>query len=1530
MANDGPARSDGDDLRPRERRKRRSERRSYRSSRRPRSSSSLSSQSSMRRRERTRSPRVHKTRGESRKRSRYHSKSKETNKSCRVERSHSKVPNHEFKCNQVDATLFTQLLDVMRDYKDSDRIDRFPVLNVIADFDPMAREQTVDTWLKKVEECALIYNWSDKQKIHYALPKLSGVAKTWYQGLPSALYSWEEWKDKLLKSFPSRENYAELLTEMLRRKAKFGDSLEMYYYTKLNLLNRCSIFGKNAVDCIIDGIEDRGVMLSVQAAQFTEPEQLLQYFKTIKGGQSKDLVSNKIRDRKYNFANPGSSDVSKYTKLDSHSSITCYNCNNPGHRFYQCPKPIIKCKGCGRRGHTENDCPKAPNKISTKVVERDDSKTVMEVTLAEKSSSKYRIPVKINGNALLAHIDLGSDCTLMRVTDANNLNIIWEIVDSPILKGLGNVPYRPLGEALVTIDIQGVVEKNVKVLIIDDHMISCPILIGHTYTERPTILITKTASDLIIKRSEATSNGMKVPLFTCEQVVLRQDKLSLINVRSNIHITGTIYVHGDVRGRPNNEYFLLPGEYEILDGMAKLFVQCLSTTQIQIPNDTLVTRAYSVRDTNKKTMSVLGINFTDESTLQCGKISSKQKGNLVSLLNKYHSCFSTNLHELGFTTATEMVIHLKDSVPVVYRPYRLSFADRRLVQNMVQEMLDCGIVRESVSPYASPIVLVQKKSGEKRLCVDYRALNNKTIKEHYPLPRVEDQLDLLSGSSLFISLDLASGYYQIPIEEQSKDKTAFVTPDGQFEYNRMPFGLVNAPSVFQRAINKILNQARVKYALIYMDDILIPAKTFEEGLLRLEEVLRLLKEGGLTLKLSKCKFFYEKIDYLGFEISSSGIRPGSLKTDAVSKFPEPKNQHDVRRFLGLASFFRRFIKDFAILARPLTALLKKDAKWLWGHDEQQSFQSLKNCLIKRPVLALYNPDAETELHTDASKLGVAGILLQKNSNNLLQPIAYYSRQTNSEEQKLHSFELETLAVVSSLNKFRVYLLGIQFKIYTDCNALRTTFTKRDLIPRIARWWIQFQEFDCSIEHKPGHKMAHVDALSRHAIPSTNTETRVLDILTVDAEDWIATMQGNDEKIKHIKEVLSDPNSVTVKDILKNYKLKNGRVYRILGPDTLRWVVPRGARWQILKANHDNVGHFGFTKTLDRIKALYWFPKMKRFTKKYVDACLECAHHKMTGTTVKTLHPIPKIDIPFHTIHADHLGPFIRSKRQNTYILVIVDAFTKFVNLTAVRNTRSITSVRVLKNHFSYFGMPTRLITDQGTSFTGKRFREFISSMGIKHVFNAVATPRANGQVERYNRTILAALGAMTHDKPKNMWDEYLPDIQLGINTTIHAITNKTPTELLFGRRVTNPTEGILNDVIDDIGSGVVDSSLKEIRDNAKSLIDTQQEKLRIRSNNNKRNPIFKVGDLVRAIRGIPSIDGQSRKLEPKFRGPYKIKKVLPNDRYVIEDTPITQKGRRYEAIVAIDKLKPWLSFQNANDGSSTSSCSEISDSENNI
>lgn len=773
---------------------------------------------------------------------------------------------------------------------------------------------------------------------------------------------------------------------------------------------------------------------------------------------------------------------------------------------------------------------------------------------------------------------------------------------------------------------------------------------------------------------------------------------------------------------------------------------------------------------------------------------------------------------------------------------------------------------------------------------------------------------------------MASGYYQVPICEESKHKTAFVTPEGQYEFNRMPFGLANAPAVFQRIINKVLGQAKTGTAMAYMDDIIIPSKTVEEGLDKLSKILELLKKSGLTLKLSKCNFFMKSVDFLGFELSENGIKPGSVKTEAVAKFPRPTNQQQIRQFLGLASFFRRFIRNFSIIAKPLTHLLKKDSKFVWSDEQENAFVHLKKELVQRPTMALYNPEAETEVHTDACRIGIGAILLQRTDSGPFRAVAYFSRQTSNDEQKFTSYELETLAVVSALQKFRVYLLGLEFKIVTDCNSLRATFEKRDLIPRVARWWSQLQEFNCHIEYRAGEKMSHADALSRNPIRGTEANS----VLAIDTNDWLATVQNSDPKLKRIIDILTNRPTEEVKDIKDNYRCINGRLYRKT-EEGLRWVVPKASRWRIVKQCHDDIGHIGIDKTYAKISNDYWFPKMKQFIYKYVRACMDCAYHKMpAGKPEGLLNPIPKVPIPFHTLHLDHLGPFVRSHNKNSYLLVVIDAFSKFILIKAVKGTDTKYVISTLKDIFNTFGTPVRIISDRGSSFTSLAFKKFLNDIGVKHVLNAVATPRANGQVERYNRTITESLATANNGSPESRWEDHVAKVQWSLNNTLNKGIGRTPAEVLFGCRMSGTSDSRLNTVIRDDLQSNLGESRETIRNEVSEYISKNQDYQKTKYDKNRKTPrTYNVGDLVRVYRN-QSATGQSRKLLPKYQGPYKITKVFDHDRYEIEDTPITKKGANtYKAVVAIDKIQPWVMFDNFSENSDDSdkNSSDSSDGE---
>jgi transposase InsO family protein len=837
------------------------------------------------------------------------------------------------------------------------------------------------------------------------------------------------------------------------------------------------------------------------------------------------------------------------------------------------------------------------------------------------------------------------------------------------------------------------------------------------------------------------------------------------------------------------------------------------------------------------------------------------------------------------TTKISTKIILEDETPIYQSPRRLSIPEKKEVEEQIREWLEKKIIRPSCSDFASPIVLVKKKNGSTRICVDYRKLNKKIVKDRYPLPVIEDQIDKLSTAMMFTILDLRNGFFHVPVAEESIKYTAFVTPSGQYEFLKTPFGLCNSPAIFQRFINEIFKDLmRDEVVIIYMDDLIIPSKNVEEGFVKLHKVIGRAEEFGLEFNWKKCKFLQKRIEYLGHDIEAGKVRPSLTKIAAVQNFPEPTTIKTVQSFLGLTGYFRKFIKDYALIARPLSDILKGKREFKFGPEEKASFEELKRKLSEEPVLKIFDFESATELHTDASQDGFGAILFQKDDEKSeLHPVYFWSRKTNDAQRKYHSYELEVLAVIEAIKRFRVYLLGIKFTIVTDCAAFTMTMNKKDLSTRVARWALLLEEFNYSIIHRPGMQMKHCDALSRNPIAM---------IVQNEFFGKLRKAQERDDQLRAIMKILHDqPYEGYLIDKNLLYKEENGQ--NLL-------VIPTGMQEQIIKNAHEN-GHFASKKTSELISREYYIPKLENKIKKVIANCIPCIlAERKTGKQEGLLHPIPKGDKPLQVYHADHVGPLDSTKKGYRYLLVIIDGFSKFVWLHPTKTTNAKEVLNKFEDMKQVFGNPRTIITDRGSAFTCTDFQQYCTDENIKHINVTTGVPRGNGQVERINRIIIPVLTKLSFEKPE-AWYRQVRPLQEALNSTHQRSINTSPFELLFGVKMLRSEDIRLQEVIEEEYAKLFIEERDELRKEAKQQIKKIQEE-NIKNYNRKRKMAreYKPGDQV-AIKRTQF--KTTAKILPKYLGPYEVIKKIGNDRYDVKKIG-THDGPRTTKSCA-EMMKPW-------------------------
>ncbi|UYV78619.1 hypothetical protein LAZ67_16002183, partial [Cordylochernes scorpioides] len=882
-----------------------------------------------------------------------------------------------------------------------------------------------------------------------------------------------------------------------------------------------------------------------------------------------------------------------------------------------------------------------------------------------------------------------------------------------------------------------------------------------------------------------------------------------------------------------------------------------------------------------------------------------QKEKLRNLLRNYRDIFDFRKKEASKTDNVKHRISTGDHLPTKQRPYRVAPAERQIIQEEVNKMEEIGIIQPSASPWASPVVLVRKKDGSWRFCVDYRRLNKITKKDVYPLPRIDDTLDCLQGARFYSSMDLQSGYWQIDVEEADREKTAFITPDGLYEFKVMPFGLCNAPATFERMMDGLLKGLKWTICLCYLDDIVVFSDDFEEHLRRLQLVLGCLRKAGLCLNSGKCRFGAKTITVLGHEVSGDGICLDPEKIRAVRDFPRPNSLKEVRSFLGLSSYYRRFIPNYAHIAQPLNALLKKDSVFSWNIEERHAFEALKSALISEPVLGHFDHSSPTEIHTDASNYGIGAVLAQIQKGKE-RAIAYASRTLNKAERNYSTTERECLAIIWAIGKFRPYVFGRPFTIVTDHHSLCWLTNLKDPCGRLARWALRLQEFDVTVVHKSGRKHQDADCLSRS--PLNCSEDIEEDIPCIVGLQNFGREQMKDPDLTKIADKIQQETSnksfIKINDTL--HKKNNDPMGR-------EWllVVPRHLRPEILRNLHDSPtsGHLGFTKTYDRIRKKFYWPGMYRNVRKYVAHCPDCQRRKRQPQLPPgLLQPIPVPIAAFEKVGMDLLGRFPTSMCGNRWIIVCTDYLTKLAITKALPTSESVeVATFFIKDVILMHGAPREVITDRGRNFTSSMIRDLNKHCRITHRTTTAYHPQTNGLTERLNKTIADML-SMYVDVNQKDWDEILPFVTFAYNTAKQESTGFSPFYLVHGREADTPLDLLFpkfpsedeDDFIQTLGSRA-----EEARQLARIHTMRSQGGNKLRYDAHHRNIIYQPGVLVWIYIPVRKV-GLSEKLMRRYFGPYKVTRKISDVTYEVETFGDQHGRRKTKDIVHICRMKPYL------------------------
>jgi hypothetical protein len=1351
-------------------------------------------------------------------------------------------------------------------------------------------------WEKKVELIFECHNYSEEKKVKLAVIEFTDYAIIWWDQLvmnrrrnhERAIETWEEMRAIMRRRFVPSHYYRDLY-QKLQSLTQGYRSVDDYYKEMEIALIRANVEEDREATMarFLNGL-NRDIANVVELQHYVELEDMVHMAIKVE----RQLKRKGTRS----FQNPGSStswksnwrkdegavlkskteppkrreEVPSVNKGKTESQtrnrdIKCFRCLGVGHIASQCPNKRTMIARVDGEVETESesdadqmpmledtcdDDVEYPVEGESLVARRALSAQVKEDDMEQQRENIFHTRCHINNKVCSMIIDGGSCTNVASTTLVEKLNF-------PTLK-------HPMPYKLKWLNDCGEIKVTKQVLIsfsigkYKDEVLCdvVPMHAGHILLGRPWQFDRKANHDGFKNRYSFVKDSRTVTLIplTPRQVYEDQVKLKRENeLKKNCETESS---------KKEDEK-----ESERKKESEKKKERVTNTSEQQKKQVSFYAKASDVKNAFYANQPIFVLLYK-EACFNTNELDESLPSVVISLLQEYEDVFPNDVPSgLPPIRGIEHQIDFVPGATIPNRPaYRSNPEETKELQRQVEELLAKGHVRESMSPCAVPVLLVPKKDGTWRMCVDCRAINNITVKYRHPIPRLDDMLDELHGSCIFTKIDLKSGYHQIRMKEGDEWKTAFKTKYGLYEWLVMPFGLTNAPSTFMRLMNHALRAFLGRFVVVYFDDILVYSKSLDEHIDHLHCVLTVLRKEKLYANLKKCSFCLDKVVFLGFVVGAKGITVDEEKVKAIKEWPTPKSITEVRSFHGLASFYRRFVKDFSTLAAPLTEIVKKSVGFKWGSEQDRAFIEIKERLCGAPLLALPDFSKTFEIECDASGIGIGAVLMQEK-----RPIAYFSEKLNGAVLNYPTYDKELYALVRALETWQHYLWPKEFVIHTDHESLKHLKGQGKLNRRHAQWMEFIETFPYVIKYKQGKENIVADALSRRYALISTLNAKLLGF------EYVKELYVNDDDFASVFAACE--------------KAAFGKFYRIDGYlfRENRLCVPNSSMRELLvREAHGGglMGHFGVRKTLDMLHEHFFWPKMKRDVERVCSRCVTCRQAKSRVLPHGLYTPLPVPSAPWVDISMDFVLGLPRSRKGRDSIFVVVDRFSKMAHFIPCHKTDDATHIADLffREIVRLHGVPRSIVSDRDVKFLSYFWKVLWGKLGTKLLFSTTCHPQTDGQTEVVNRTLSTLLRTIIQKNLKN-WEDCLPFIEFAYNRSVHSTTEFSPFEIVYGFNPLTPLDLLplpVNERTSLDGQKKAEM-VKKLHESVRQHIEKKNEQYANKANKGRRQVIFQPGDWVWVHMRKERFPARRRsKLHPRGDGPFQVLERINDNAYKLD------------------------------------------------